>query len=79
MRLPVEAIEFLDRRADRRGTTRAQMLRTIVAEAMSPADASGVDRAQIQRQLRMSPAQRVAHMTDVANRMRRLRGIAVDL
>lgn len=33
-------------------------------------DARGVDIAQIKARLRLSPAERVAHMVDVANTMR---------
>lgn len=77
VRLAPHLIAFLDRRATTRGVSRAQVIREIVADATDPAAADGVDRTQIQRMLRMTPAERLAHMTDVANGLLPLRGVAV--
>jgi hypothetical protein len=71
VRLEPELIAALDRRAHARGTTRAKVLRDLVAGSVDPGD--GVDRAQIYRQLRLTPAQRVARMAETANMLRALR------
>jgi hypothetical protein len=42
----------------------------------SPEDWRGVDIAQIRRQIRMTPAERLRHMTHVANQMRRIQQAA---
>lgn len=71
MRLDRELIAALDERARARGATRAKVLRDLVATSVDPGD--GVDRTQIYRQLRLTPAERVAHMADVANTLREWR------
>jgi hypothetical protein len=71
VRLDGDLITALDQRAAARGTTRAKVLRDLIAKSVDPGD--GVDRSQIYRQLRMTPAERVAHMTAVANTLRQLR------
>jgi hypothetical protein len=76
VRLPPPVLAFLDRQAAREGSTRARVIRRIVSEAMDASTPDGVDRAQIRRLLAMSPAQRVRHMTDVANALVRIRGVA---
>ena len=59
VRLPAPLIAVLDDRATRIGASRAQVIRSILQTAMDPAGPDGVDRAQIRRMLRMTPAERV--------------------
>jgi hypothetical protein len=74
VRLEPHLVAALDQRARARGTTRAKVVRDLVARSLDPGD--GVDRTQIYRQLRMTPAERVAHMAETANTLRRWRGSA---
>jgi hypothetical protein len=74
VRLEPQFVAALDLRARVRGTTRAKVLRDLVERSVDPGD--GVDRTQIYRQLRMTPAQRVAHMAETANTLRHWRGTA---
>ena len=74
VRLDAELIDALDQRATARGTTRARVLRDLVATSLRTGD--GVDRAQIHRQLRMTPAERVARMAESANTLRALKAHA---
>ena len=46
------------------------------ATASTSEDWRGVDVAQIRRQLRMTPAERLDYMTQVANRMRKMQAAA---
>jgi len=77
VRLPPAAIAALDARAAVRGTTRAHVLRDIVAGALEVSGSGGVDRAQIRRMLEMTPAERVRHLVAVANTLARFQGSAV--
>jgi hypothetical protein len=77
VRLEPELIAALERRARARGTTRAKVLRDLVAKSVDPGD--GVDRAQIHRQLRLTPAERVARMAETANTLRAMRARSVEV
>jgi hypothetical protein len=66
----------IDRLAQRADVSRAQVIRDLLAGALAPPTDDGVDRAQIRRLLRLSPAERVAHMVGVQRRMAALRGLA---
>ena len=75
VRLEPHVVRRLDRLARARGLTRAGLLRDIVSHADLDL---GVDRTQIRRMLRMTPAERVEHMADVANKLRPWRGVAAS-
>jgi hypothetical protein len=77
VRLRAEAIAALDRQAERAGTSRAQVIRDLVDQATRSAEDDGVDRAQIRRMLRLSPAERLTHMLEVVDGLAPLRGAAV--
>jgi hypothetical protein len=66
-------LERIDREAQSRGESRAQAMRRLLDAGLVAPVPDGVDRAQIQRMLAMSPRERVRHMADVANRMARYR------
>lgn len=74
MRLDPRVVKRLDRLASLRNTTRAGIVRDIVSRADLDL---GVDRTQIQRMLRLTPAERVEHMADASNKVRPWRGLAV--
>ncbi len=63
VRLPDEMVDALDDEAKERGMTRAELIRQRLFGGVE----SGVDLAQIQRQLAMTPAERVRHMAQAAN------------
>jgi hypothetical protein len=50
--------------------------RDLIAHAMATPEYDGVDRAQIQRMIRLSPAERLTHMLEVVNQLAPLRGLA---
>jgi hypothetical protein len=76
VRLPPETIAEIDHLAERAGSTRAQAIRDLIAHAMATPEYDGVDRAQIQRMIRLSPAERLTHMLEVVNQLAPLRGLA---
>jgi hypothetical protein len=77
VRLPASTLAEIDQRAQRAGASRAQLIRDLLAQALAAVPTGdGVDRAQIQRMLRLTPAERVAHMVAVQRRMAALRGLA---
>lgn len=76
VRLPPDVLVLLDRRAERAGITRAQVMRDILRAAVDSSSSDGVDRAQIQRMLRLTPAERVQHMAQVAESLSSIKGIA---
>ncbi|GIU85480.1 MAG: hypothetical protein KatS3mg008_2255 [Acidimicrobiales bacterium] len=67
VRLPELMVSAIDSRARRAGTSRAEMIRRLLDEALATAD--GVDRAQIARRLQMTPAERVRTMAEEARRL----------
>jgi hypothetical protein len=74
VRLEPNLVTALDQRARARGTTRAKVLRDLVAKSVDPGD--GVDRTQIYRQLRMTPAERIRETAHAANELLKFRGMA---
>jgi len=78
VRLPVDLLGDIDRRARVLGRSRASVIRSLLVAALSQSDApdDGVDRAQIRRMLGMSPPERLRHMRDVAAQQQRIRGMA---
>jgi hypothetical protein len=76
--LAPDVLDEIDRRARVLGRSRAAVIRSLLAEALGRAETpdDGVDRAQIRRQLALSPAERVRRMSEVATQQRRLRGKA---
>jgi predicted transcriptional regulator len=73
IRLDPKVVRRLDRLATARGTTRASVLRDVLTESIPD---YGVDRTQIKRMLRLTPAERVRDMADTANTMLQLQGLA---
>ncbi|MEE8601323.1 ribbon-helix-helix protein, CopG family [Euzebya tangerina] len=57
VRLPPELLRDVDRLAASAGMTRAAYLRALIAAALPAED---VDRSQIRRMLRLTPAERIA-------------------
>lgn len=73
MRLPPELLAAVDAHAAQRGITRAATVRALLSEALREEPPSGVDVAQLQRMLRMTPRERVQHTAAAANQLRRFR------
>ena len=80
VRLPPDVLEDIDRRARLLGRSRASIIRSLLEAALGRTDADagddGVDRAQIQRMLALSPPERLRHMREVATQLRRVQGKA---
>ncbi len=76
-RLPDPLLAALDARAGAAGISRAEALRTIVEDALRAGD-DGVDRAQIDARLALSPARRVETMARDARRLAAIRGRAAS-
>lgn len=76
MRLPPELLTAVDARAAERGSTRAATVRALLSEALAEEPPSGVDLAQLQRVLRMTPRERVQHAAAAANHLSRVRRAA---
>ena len=77
VRLPQGLLRLVDDRAATGGQSRAETIRSLLIEALRDPTDDGVDRAQIERMLRLTPAERIRRMTDVVNAQRRLRGAAL--
>lgn len=73
--MPEPLLEALDARAAAAGVSRAEAVRTIL-EAALLTTGDGVDRAQIEARLAMSPAERVRTMAESARRLMVLQGRA---
>ena len=78
VRLPADVLDEIDRRARLLGRSRASVIRSLLQAALGRTDArdDGVDRAQIQRMLALSPLERLRHMRGVAAQQQRIRGMA---
>ena len=78
VRLPADLLARVDARAAAGGGSRAAVVRQLLVAALVgwPREVEapdGIDRAQIQRMLALTPRERIRHMADVANGMIRLR------
>lgn len=59
----------VDARAADVGASRAETIRTMLSEVLAAHASSGVDTAQPQRMLRMTPRQRVEHAAAAARQL----------
>ena len=66
IRLPDDVLAEIDRRADTASLSRAEAIRRLLDRALRTGVGDGVDRAQIARRLRLSPAERIETMTSEA-------------
>jgi predicted DNA-binding protein len=74
-RLPEPLLAALDDRAAAAGLTRAEVLRSIVEQSLRASD-DGVDLAQIDARLALTPSERVRRMALDARRLSAIRGRA---
>ncbi len=74
VRLSSQMLAAVDQRADRQGTTRAAALRSLLAAGLESSDPWGVDAAQLERMLSLTPGQRVRHAAAAAKQLRRIGG-----
>ncbi len=74
VRLSDGVLAEIDARAGAAGVDRATVVAALVRRALRTASDDGVDRTQIARRLRMTPAERIATMADEAQRLAALTG-----
>jgi hypothetical protein len=73
VRLPPDLLRRLDAESARQGRSRAATVRRLLDDALARSEIDGVDRAQLRRQLGLSPVERIRRMAAVANRNAALR------
>ena len=74
VRLPDELLREVDRVATEQDMSRARAIRGLLADALFIAGNDGIDRAQIQRMLAMTPRERIQQLATVVNAQSPLRG-----